>query len=127
MNSINRKIERLKAEMEVILMEFFSRDLKKLDMVLHCDNMYKGYGADGVKGFIGFVNYHTDNMTNHDVIKSTLMHDLGCVIESYECRMDDKECYALPKSSGYVQYYNNNYRNEEGLTREQVKYINENK
>ena len=105
MNTPTRKIERLKAEMEVVLLEYFSKELSKIDMVLHCDNMYKGYGADGIKGFIGFVNYHTDNKSSYDTIKYTLMHDLSCIIESYECRQDDSECYALPKSTGYTKYY----------------------
>ena len=107
MDNQTRKIERLKAEMEVVLLEYFSKELSKIDMLLHCDNMYKGYGADGIKGFIGFVNFHNDNNSSHDTIKYTLMHDLGCIIESYECRQEEQECYALPKSSGYVKHYNN--------------------
>ncbi len=103
MNNQTRKIERLKAEMEVVLWEFFAKDLKKLDMVMYCDGYYQGFGEKAVKGFIGFANFGTKEKFSHDKIKATLSHDLNAVQDWYRW---GKDCMTLPKSTSYTKYYN---------------------
>ena len=41
MNNKQRKIERLKAEMEVILLEFFAKEINKINRVLYWDGLFK--------------------------------------------------------------------------------------